>query len=266
MRRLVATGLLLLLVIGTAAACGGGGPSAAGPAGTVADPAAPANQFVGIEDVVAAGPTDLTIVTDPLPRAGATGACGPTVVTPRVEEHPTEVLVYVDYAGPVRSPFDRCDVATRTVTVPLAAPVGERTVRDAMGAQFWQRDGAWVGCGHVVMTCITTPASCQNLRDFVANADVPRHFGMGNTRCDGRWAVVDVDIGAGDCPVTGEPRGNPCAGVRVRRMYWQVVDDAWVLVGSDPGPGCGAIAAVAPAFPTSLCADLPVVATGGTGG
>ncbi|HET6952141.1 MAG TPA: hypothetical protein VFI47_17300 [Acidimicrobiales bacterium] len=252
------------LAFAAIAGCGGGpdGTTEAGDsAGATAAPGG--TDFTGIDDVVGATDAELTIVTDPLPVEGATGACA-VEVAPRLEEYPSEIVVYVDYTGAARSPFEGCDVAPRTAVVPLAAPVGERVVRDGMGAQFWIRDGAWVGCGHVVMTCITTPASCENLRDFIANADVPRHFGMANTRCDGAWAVVDVDYGAGDCPVTGEPQHNPCAGRRVRRMYWQVVGEEWVAVGSDPGPGCGAIAATVPAFPAALCADLPAVA--GTGG
>ncbi len=267
MQRMVRVGLLVTLACAVVVGCGSGADpeamSTSGQDASTAAPVEPGTEFVGIEDVVGATDTDLTLVTDPLPLEGATGDCGPTTVTPRVEEHPTEVLVYVDYVGPARSPFDGCEVAPRTLTVPVAAPVGERVVSDAMGARFWAQDGAWVGCGHVVMTCITTPASCDNLRDFVANADMPRHFGMGDTRCDGRWAVVDVDYGAGDCPVTGEPQDNPCAGVRIRRMYWQVVDEAWVNVGSDPGPGCGDIAAAAPEFPAALCADLPAIPSGG---
>jgi hypothetical protein len=85
------------------------------------------------------------------------------------------------------------------------------------------------------MTCITEPASCDNLRDFIANMDVPRHFGMDTISCDGQTAVVDVDYGAGDCPVTGEPQHNPCAGQKIRRLHLEVVDGAWVASGGDGG-------------------------------
>lgn len=191
-------------------------------------------EFVGIEDVVAATDADLTLVTDPLPlEDDATDDCA-VEVAPRVEEHETEILVYVDYRGAARSPFEGCEVAPRTLTVSLDAPVGERSVHDAMGAQFRLRDGAWVGCGSVVMTCITEPATCDNLRDFISNMDVPRHFGMHTISCDGQTAVVDVDDGAGDCPVTGEPQHNPCAGQRVRRLTLEVVDEAWVVAHAEP--------------------------------
>jgi hypothetical protein len=190
-------------------------------------------EFVGIEGVAAATDTDLTLLTDPLPvESNARRGCA-VEVAPRVEEHETQILVYIDYRGAARSPFEGCEVAPRTLTVPLAAPVGERAVHDAMGARFWLRDGAWVGCGSVVMTCITEPAACDNLRDFIANMDVPRHFGMDTISCDGQTAVVDVDYGAGDCPVTGEPQHNPCAGQRVRRLTLVVDDDAWVVAHAE---------------------------------
>lgn len=190
-------------------------------------------EFVGIEGVVAATDADLTLLTDPLPvENNATRDCA-VEVRPRVEEYETQILVYIDYRTAARSPFEECEVAPRTLTVPLGAPVGERSVHDAMGARFWLRDGAWVGCGSVVMTCVTEPAACENLRDFIANMDVPRHFGMDTISCDGQTAVVDVDYGAGDCPVTGEPQHNPCAGQRVRRLTLEVVDDAWVVAHAE---------------------------------
>jgi hypothetical protein len=234
--RAVALALAAALAPALAGGCGdatSGGPDAATGAGDTV-PAEAGSLFTGIEGVVGATDTELTLLTDPLPAEGATGDCQVTV-TPRVEEHESQITVYVDYAGAARSPFEGCAPAPRTVTVPLAAPVGERQVQDAMGARFWIRDGAWVGCGHVVMTCITEPASCDNLRDFIANMDVPRHFGMDTISCDGRSAVVDVDYGAGDCPVTGEPQHNPCAGQKIRRLHLEVVDGAWVATGGDGG-------------------------------
>ncbi|HEY6416135.1 MAG TPA: hypothetical protein VIX41_07860, partial [Acidimicrobiales bacterium] len=235
MHRRFALALALAVAVAVAVAGCGGRPSDTTEAGgtSSASPAAGA-EFVGIEGVVGATDTELTLLTDPLPPVDAGGACQITA-TPRLEEHPSEIVVYVDYRGAARSPFDGCVPASRTVAVPLAAPVGDRVVADAMGARFWLRDGSWVGCGHVVMTCITTPASCENLRDFIANMDVPRHFGMDTVSCDGQRAVVDVDYGAGDCPVTGEPQANPCAGQNVRRLHLEVVDDAWVVVRGEEG-------------------------------
>jgi hypothetical protein len=214
-------------------------------------------EFVGISGVEAAAGASVTVRSDPVPVESAAGECA-VEITPWAQESNHEVIVYVGYTGGVVSPFEGCEVAPRTVEVALASPVGTRAVVDGMGARFWLRDGAWVGCGDVVMTCITEPASCDNLRDAISNADVPRHFGMSNTRCDGAWAVVDVDLGAGDCPVTGDGP-NPCAGQRLRRMYWQVQADAWVQVGSDRGPGCGSIADIVPDFPSELCAGLPAL-------
>jgi hypothetical protein len=114
------------------------------------------------------------------------------------------------------------------------------------------------------MTCITEPASCDNgtLRAAVSNADVPGHFGMGETRCDEPYAMVDADVGAGACPVD-DTGPNRCAGQDVRRKYWKIHWEAWTAVASDPGPGCGRVTDQVPDFPTQLCADLPAVPPAG---
>ncbi len=258
--------LVAAIALALAAACGSGadGGTDAGGTGAGGDPQQQpqGSDFTGISDVVGAEGSTLDVMTDPLPADATAPGCR-VEATPRVQETPSEVIVYLDLAGDHPTQFEGCDPAPQAMTLTLAAPIAERYVSDAFGGRWWQADGGWVGCDAVVMTCITEPASCDNgtLRATVANDDVPRHFGM-DERCEEPFAVTDVDIGAGSCPVTGEPE-NPCAGERIRRIYWRIVDDAWASQGIDQGPGCGDILATVPDFPPHLCADLPALEGGG---
>jgi len=96
------------------------------------------------------------------------------------------------------------------------------------------------------------------LADAVRSGDVPRRVGLSNKRCQLPWAVIDVDVGAGACPATGDAP-NPCAGQDVQRTYWRAAGHTWTQVGSSTGQGCGEIATIVPEFPIELCADLPAL-------
>jgi hypothetical protein len=207
------------------------------------------DQFTGIDDVLRADDATIVVETDILPAEAGTGRCQ-AEVTPSATETAGEVVVYIGYESATPPPFDGCELATRTVTVTLAAPVGARQVTDAMGARFWQEAGAWVGCGHVVMTCVPGPATCDNLPDSVANLDVPRGTGVEVHGCDGSFAVVDADMGRRDCPAGGECR-------RVDRLFLAVQDEEWAVVGRGRAAACDAVAEHAPDFPTAMCAGLP---------
>lgn len=213
---------------------------------------------VGLTKVVGAEGTSLTVLTDPMPPIGATGECAADVTT-QVVEGEQDVQVDVEVASDAPRFFEGCDPVPRELTIDLPSPIGSRRVTTGTGGWFSQEGGAWVGCGHVVMTCVTEPASCEggSLRDTVSNADVPKGFGMDH-RCEEPWAVVDIDIGAAACPGESDLE-NPCAGRNIRRTYWQVQAEAWVEVGQDDGPGCGAIHDQLPDFPARLCEDLPAV-------
>jgi hypothetical protein len=266
------------LVLVAAVGCGrDGGPDTEAQAGS-AEPSVDTVGMVGIEAVESSDERSITVRTEPVPVEAADGSCR-AEVTPRADEHGGESAM-IDVSVDVRADrpqlgdpatrdengfvvtWEGCELAPRTVVIELEHPVG-RPVHDPFGSQFWLQDGRWVGCDHIVMTCIVDPASCDNstLRDTIANADVPRHFGMGNSRCEEPFAVVDVDVGAGACPVTGDPTDNPCAGENIRRLYFRIDADAaaWTVAGSDPGPGCGTITATIPDFPTHLCHDLPAL-------
>jgi hypothetical protein len=214
-----------------------------------ATPAPTGPQFTGIDDVLRADGATLVVESDVLPTADGTGLCQ-AEVTPSATETADEVVVYIGYESATSPPFDGCELATRTVTVTLAAPVGARRVIDAMGARFWQEGGEWIGCGHVVMTCVPGPATCDNLPDSVANLDVPQGTGVDVHGCDGRFAVVDADMGRRDCPAGGECR-------RVDRLFLAVQDEEWAVVGRGRAAGCDVIADHAPDFPTAMCEGLP---------
>jgi len=272
----LAVGLVLLAAVGCgrdegpdAEATGGGGGGA------------PTVDTVGIEAVESSDDHSITVRTEPVPVETAGGECRAEVV-PEAAEYEGESAM-IDVSVEVRADrprltdppsydengglviWDGCELAPRTMVIELEYPVG-RPVHDPFGSQFWLQDGRWVGCDQIVMTCIVDAAACDNstLRDTIANSDVPRHFGMGNERCEEPFAVVDVDVGAGACPVTGDPTDNPCAGENIRRLYFRIDEQGpnggtWTVVASDPGPGCGAITATVPDFPTSLCHDLPAL-------
>jgi hypothetical protein len=273
-------GLVVLVLVGAVGCGSDDGVSSADAAAGGADgsgTSAEVDDFVGITGVESSTDRSVTVHTDPVPVEADDGECAATV-TPDVtgDDNPDATLtvsIVVDADRPQYAPDDPrdadgapitwegCELAPRTMTVDLATPIGSRAVTDPFGSEFFLRDGRWVGCDNVVMTCVIDPASCDNgtLHDTIANSDVPRHFGMSNEHCEVPYAVVDVDVGAGACPATGDAGDNPCAGQDIRRMYWHVEDGAWVQIGSDPGPGCGAIADVAPDFPAALCADLPAI-------
>lgn len=252
--RLRAHRLVVAIAVIVFAGCGSGAAEddAAG------SPEEAASEFVGISAVQAADATTLEVLTDPLPTA-TSGRCAVTV-RPRLVETEGEVTVYADLLSGPRPPFTGCDVSPRAVQLRLGAPVGARRVTDAFGSIFWMRDGEWSGCDHVVMTCESEPAACDNgsLRAAISNADVPRRFGMSNTRCESRFAVVDVDYGAGACPA-GDSAPNRCVGQRVRRQFWRVENERWVLIAAGTRAGCEDVMAAEPQFPSSLCEDLPPV-------
>lgn len=258
------------------AACGGDGAATTEVAGGPGPAGWSGVDVVGIEAVggSAGDGSSITVRTEPVPVEAPDGSCAATV-TVRADEYggeSAEIVVSVEVradrprlADPPRRdehgapiPWDGCALEPRVATVDLEHGVG-RPVVDPFGSRFWLRDGEWVGCDHVVTTCVVAPASCDNLRDVVANTDVPRHAGLGEVRCEEPFAVVEVDVGAAGCPATGDPADNPCAGAWVRRTYWRIEDGAWVAVGADAGPGCGGIPALAPDFPSHLCADLPAL-------
>ena len=117
-----------------------------------------------------------------------------------------------------------------------------------------------VSCRNVILLrssgpqpVVTTPPSVT-----ASSGDVPRRFSIANERCQGEWAVIEVDIGAGACPATDEPE-NPCVGQRNNRHFYRAVDDAWVLLAITRSAGCDDVHSADTSFPAELCDDLPAI-------
>jgi len=211
-------------------------------------------------------PTGNTVVVRTVPTVTEEGAgdCHGTVRSD-VVEGPERVLVTLELTTPAEVPYEECILEPRSITITLNEMPEELRISDSLGGHFAYVDGQYEGCPAGPMICNTDPASCDNatLHDAIANADVPAHFDMPFKHCEPPFAVVDVDYGSGACAPTGEPGPNPCAGQRIHRMYWQIVSEAWELIGYDDNAGCAGILALEPDFPTRLCADLPAIAEPG---
>jgi hypothetical protein len=205
---------------------------------------------------------------DVLPVEGSTGACAVDV------QHTVERegdLVYVNVTFSTNDPapdprFPLCDTAPRDVVIELGSPLAGRHVITQVPIARWRptSTGDYERCELPACDPNTgaTPqaATCDDttLADAVRNSDVPRHAGLANKRCELPWAVIDVDIGAGACPATGDGT-NTCSGQNIRRTYWKTAGYTWEQVGASTGTGCGDIASAVPEFPIHLCADLPAV-------
>jgi hypothetical protein len=198
-----------------------------------------------------------------LPVRGSTGVCA-VKVTHTLDFAKNRVFVWLVYETRFLDPaFPGCRVAPRRVAIDLGAPVAHRHVITQSPPQLWVP-----GAGVSYHKCdapacdeetgkMAAPASCEgtNLPDAVRSSDYA-HAGLGTTRCELPWAVVDVDIGSSACgPTDGGP--NPCVGQRVHRMYWRTAGPTWRQVAQTDGPGCGDIAKQVPEFPRKLCAGLP---------
>ena len=179
-----------------------------------------------------------------------------------VYEVKEEGLVFIDGSSPV----DDCERAARQVEVSLDGPLAGRAVITQLPVAHWLSsvDGRYSRCELPVCDPHTgsppPEPACGDatLPDAVRGGDVPRRAGIDVRACELPWAVVDIDVGAGACPATGEP-GNACAGKNIDRSYWRAADGRWDLLAYSSGPGCGQVLEHVPEFPAAMCADLPPV-------
>jgi hypothetical protein len=100
---------------------------------------------------------------------------------------------------------------------------------------------------------VTVSCDGSSLHDQV-RAMMLKHTALLDDRCEGTYAVYDVDWGAGICWQPETP--NPCAGQRTSRLFLQAVGATWTAFYQNPDGGCGDVTTFRPDFPTSLCADL----------
>ena len=256
----------LAVPLALAAALAGCGRGSDAPDADVA--VVPPVQFAAEIASVAAGADGRSIVArvDALPEDGATGPCE-IEVSHSVELEDDRIylgVTYLTHDPEQAGVFTGCPTAPREVTVDLGAPLDGRHVitQDPTGRWVPGAEGAYALCELPACDAATgatpLPATCDDstLADAARSGDVPRHAGLGPSRCELPWAVIDIDVGAGACPATGEGP-DPCAGENVRRTYWRTAGYTWRQVGSSAGSGCGEIATIVPEFPLHLCADLP---------
>lgn len=220
----------------------------------------------------------LSVTTEPLPAEQGTGDCAvqlvdmtdaPPIVASGNQAPTIQVLARrrdgLPFSERYDGTFSGCDVSPRTMTVDLAEPLNGRTVRVDDPFALWlpTPDGTFMRCE--LPACDPQsgqppdPEGCdRTLVDAVRASDVPRRAGIDRRACAGGFAVVDIDLGAGACPATGDAEPNPCAGQRIDRTFWARQDGQWTLVtfGDRGGQGCAG-AELPPSFPTSLCRDLP---------
>lgn len=266
--------MLVVLVVGAAAGCaseGTGDVSAGGDGATtsftIADEG-PSTFALPVQDVALAGDEQhLELLLGDLPASDAAGPCAYEVHPAVVEDGaaPVRLDVTITMGHPYDASFPSCPTQPISVTATLAAPLAGRDVVDTDGIgeplRWRLTDGTIERCE--LPDCDpatgTAPlaAACDNstLYDAVRDDDVPQHADIDVLGCDGSWAVVDVDIGAGSCPADEGP--NPCAGVRVDRLFWHVDAGQWTRIHWSRDAGCGSVHEAEPDFPPSLCDSLP---------
>lgn len=205
---------------------------------------------------------------DVLPVEGSTGACH-VELDHHLDVERDLVFVGISFRSAVAGPdpaFPECDTAPRDVIIDVGSPLDGRHIVTQTPQARWRPTTAdgYERCDLPSCDPATgaapTPAACDDstLAAAVRDGDVPRRSGLANKQCRLPWAVIDVDVGAGSCPASGDGK-NPCAGQNVRRTYWRAAGYTWEQVGASTGAGCGDVHSILPEFPIDLCADLPAI-------
>jgi len=257
----VAVGVLLAGLVG----CGSGSASDAG--GTPSDPSSRPGPYLTEVSAIRVGADgrSLVVTAAKLPVAGSTGDCQVTVGH-TVEQEADRLYVVLTVTSRVEGPdpdYPDCRTAPRPVTVDVGGPVDGRAVMTQAPRARWNAgpDGRYRICS--LPACdpdtgsVPAPVTCDDgsLAEAVRAGDVPAHAGLGQSACELPWAVIDVDVGAGACPATGDGT-NPCAGRTVHRTYWKADGPTWTALGQSTGSGCGDAAELLPGFPQRLCQGL----------
>ncbi len=166
---------------------------------------------------------------------------------------------------PVRR-YGECASVPTTVKLGATSPLSGRDVM-ADGVR-WVDDGDGTFRRCELPSCdprtgeAPTVASCDDRAALVDDVrtlgDTGMHAGIGEIRCEGGFAMVEADIGAGACP-PADGGANPCAGERVDRLFLRAGSPHWSVIFRSREPGCGGVLALAPDYPVALCEDLPAL-------
>jgi hypothetical protein len=160
--------------------------------------------------------------------------------------------------------YGDCPSKSTTVDLKAESPLSGRDVM--VDGVRWVDDGDGTFSRCELPTCDPdtgsgpTVASCDDraalIDDVRTLGDTGTHTSIGEVRCEGGYAMVEADIGAGACP-PADGSANPCAGRRVDRLFLQAGSPHWSVIFRSREPGCSGVLAVAPTYPVALCQDLP---------
>ncbi|WIY00836.1 hypothetical protein QRX60_43425 [Amycolatopsis mongoliensis] len=134
-----------------------------------------------------------------------------------------------------------CDQVPTDFPMKTAAPIGKRPVIVNAGDAWRLLAGGWKHCDKI-LGCEPPADHCDRAwvaqAEFSAEAEHP-----GTTRaCDQNWLIHDLQRHSGQAAY---------------RVAYRWAGNGWTSFASAKGGGCGEILAVEPAFPTSLCQNLP---------
>jgi hypothetical protein len=125
--------------------------------------------------------------------------------------------------------------------------------------EAWAPDGDTYRKCDAQFGCTVPTDPCDQAWIHASVSDIPRHAYWDLQGCDGEWAVLDINTGAGDCgPVDPGPRPGCTPESRISRHFMHF-DKGWTTFDGSRGAGCDGVHAVKPDFPAALCKDLSAV-------
>jgi hypothetical protein len=150
------------------------------------------------------------------------------------------------------------------VAMRVSDPLGQRMLMFNALHPAWAPTGsnAYRQCDEV-LGCHPPSDHCDPVwvDQAVLGMDVPvkRVRGVRDVlACDGTWLVLDLNRAVGDCPpAEGAPRCD--VPKSTTRVFLRFERDGWRSVAGGKEAGCAPVRPEVPAFPESLCGDLPAV-------
>ncbi|MGI9155373.1 MAG: hypothetical protein ACR2FG_01845, partial [Marmoricola sp.] len=149
---------------------------------------------------------------------------------------------------------------TRTTSRTFTTQVAVRGRQLVVNGQSWEpaASGSFTRCSARV-GCAPPDDRCDPVwtRTLTPHFDLPPQKSTTVVACSGRWLVLDVD--ATSCRSTaGSISSSECTGTSHRRWFAELdAQRNWRVVASGSSAGCVDVKHAVPAFPRSLCKDLP---------